>query len=49
MFVYFMFCEWIVIVKELIKRVELFFRLRKGGIEGGVKLCSKLKVELKFL
>uniref|UniRef100_A0A8C6QGC6 UPF0415 protein C7orf25-like n=1 Tax=Nannospalax galili TaxID=1026970 RepID=A0A8C6QGC6_NANGA len=44
-----MLCERITIAKELIKRAESLSRSRKGGIEGGAKLCSKLKAELKFL
>ncbi|KAI5194355.1 hypothetical protein MUG91_G29n41 [Manis pentadactyla] len=44
-----MLCERIAIAKELIKRAESLSRSRKGGIEGGAKLCSKLKAELKFL
>ncbi|XP_062972068.1 UPF0415 protein C7orf25 homolog [Elgaria multicarinata webbii] len=42
-------CERITIAKELIKRAEALCRSRKGGIEGGSKLCGKLKAELKFL
>lgn len=42
-------CERIAIAKELIKRAEALSRSQKGGIEGGSKLCSKLKSELKFL
>ncbi|XP_025018886.1 UPF0415 protein C7orf25 homolog isoform X2 [Python bivittatus] len=41
--------ERIVLAKELIKRAEALCRSRKDGIEGGSKLCSKLKAELKFL
>lgn len=44
-----MLSERIAIAKELIKRAESLSRSRKGGIEGGAKLCSKLKAELKFL
>nr|XP_056713706.1 UPF0415 protein C7orf25 homolog [Euleptes europaea] len=42
-------CERIAVAKELIKRAEALSRSQKGGIEGGAKLCSKLKAELKFL
>ncbi|XP_048366769.1 UPF0415 protein C7orf25 homolog isoform X2 [Sphaerodactylus townsendi] len=42
-------CERIAIAKELIKRAEVLSRSQKSGIEGGAKLCSKLKAELKFL
>ncbi|XP_053570516.1 UPF0415 protein C7orf25 homolog isoform X2 [Bombina bombina] len=41
--------ERIAIAKELMKRAETLSRSRVGGVEGGVKLCSKLKAELKFL
>ncbi|KAL6040540.1 hypothetical protein STEG23_007605 [Scotinomys teguina] len=44
-----MLSERIAIAKELIKRAESLSGSRKGGIEGGAKLCSKLKAELKFL
>ncbi|XP_072455217.1 UPF0415 protein C7orf25 homolog [Notamacropus eugenii] len=44
-----MLCERIAVAKELIKRAEALSRSRKGGVEGGAKLCSKLKAELKFL
>lgn len=46
---YSMLSDRIVMAKELIKRAESLSRSRKGGIEGGAKLCSKLKAELKFL
>ncbi|KAM7176870.1 UPF0415 protein C7orf25 homolog isoform 3-T12 [Macrochelys suwanniensis] len=42
-------CERIAVAKELMKRAEALSRSQKGGIEGGAKLCSKLKAELKFL
>ncbi|XP_015674843.1 UPF0415 protein C7orf25 homolog [Protobothrops mucrosquamatus] len=42
-------CERIFLAKELIKRAEALCRSQKDGIEGGPKLCSKLKAELKFL
>ncbi|XP_077159668.1 UPF0415 protein C7orf25 homolog [Paroedura picta] len=41
--------ERVAVAKELIKRAEDLSKSRKGGIEGGAKLCSKLKAELKFL
>ncbi|XP_053322861.1 UPF0415 protein C7orf25 homolog [Spea bombifrons] len=44
-----MLCERIAIAKELMKRAEALSRSRVGGVEGGAKLCSKLKAELKFL
>ncbi|XP_034367009.1 UPF0415 protein C7orf25 homolog [Arvicanthis niloticus] len=44
-----MLSERIAMAKELIKRAESLSRSRKNGIEGGAKLCSKLKAELKFL
>ncbi|KAM4705986.1 UPF0415 protein C7orf25 homolog [Rhinophrynus dorsalis] len=44
-----MLCDRIAIAKELIKRAEALTRSRVGGVEGGAKLCSKLKAELKFL
>ncbi|XP_015265068.1 PREDICTED: UPF0415 protein C7orf25 homolog [Gekko japonicus] len=46
---YSLLCERIAVAKELIKRAEDLSKSRKGGIEGGAKLCSKLKAELKFL
>ncbi|XP_051834489.1 UPF0415 protein C7orf25 homolog [Antechinus flavipes] len=49
MSVHSMLCERIAVAKELIKRAEALSRSRKGGVEGGAKLCSKLKAELKFL
>ncbi|XP_053114765.1 UPF0415 protein C7orf25 homolog [Hemicordylus capensis] len=49
MSVHSLLCERIAIAKELIKRAEALSRSQKGGIEGGSKLCSKLKAELKFL
>ncbi|XP_053215658.1 UPF0415 protein C7orf25 homolog [Podarcis raffonei] len=49
MSVHALLCERIAIAEELIKRAEALSRFRKGGIEGGSKLCSKLKAELKFL
>lgn len=39
----------ITIAKELIKRADVLSKSRAGGVEGGAKLCSKLKAELKFL
>lgn len=44
-----MLSERIAMAKELIKRAESLSRSKTGGIEGGAKLCSKLKAELKFL
>ncbi|XP_044150178.1 UPF0415 protein C7orf25 homolog isoform X1 [Bufo gargarizans] len=44
-----MLCDRIEIGKELIKRAEVLSRSRAGGVEGGAKLCSKLRAELKFL
>ncbi|XP_072009442.1 UPF0415 protein C7orf25 homolog [Engystomops pustulosus] len=44
-----MLCDRITIAKELIKRAEVLSKSRAGGVEGGAKLCSKLKAELKFL
>ncbi|XP_069816434.1 UPF0415 protein C7orf25 homolog [Dendropsophus ebraccatus] len=44
-----MLCDRITIAKELIKRAELLSKSRAGGVEGGAKLCSKLRAELKFL
>ncbi|KAG8442778.1 hypothetical protein GDO86_011552 [Hymenochirus boettgeri] len=44
-----MLSDRIAIAKELIKRAEVLSRSRAGGVEGGAKLCSKLKAELKFL
>nr|XP_006002180.2 PREDICTED: UPF0415 protein C7orf25 homolog isoform X2 [Latimeria chalumnae] len=41
--------ERIVSAKELIERAQALSFSQKGGIEGGAKLCSKLKAELKFL
>nr|XP_028606646.1 UPF0415 protein C7orf25 homolog isoform X2 [Podarcis muralis] len=49
MSVHALLCERIAIAEELIKRAEALSRFQKGGIEGGSKLCSKLKAELKFL
>lgn len=46
---YSLLCERIAVAKELIKRAEDLSKSRKGGIEGGAKLCTKLKAELKFL
>ncbi|XP_072268266.1 UPF0415 protein C7orf25 homolog [Pyxicephalus adspersus] len=42
-------CDRIVLAKELIKRAEALSKSRVGGVEGGAKLCSKLRAELKFL
>ncbi|XP_073406124.1 UPF0415 protein C7orf25 homolog isoform X2 [Dendrobates tinctorius] len=44
-----MLCDRIAIAKELIKRAEVLSKSRAGGVEGGAKLCSKLRAELKFL
>ncbi|KAM3928286.1 UPF0415 protein C7orf25 homolog [Leptodactylus fuscus] len=44
-----MLCDRIGIAKELIKRAEVLSKSRAGGVEGGAKLCSKLRAELKFL
>ncbi|XP_073532696.1 UPF0415 protein C7orf25 homolog [Phyllobates terribilis] len=44
-----MLCDRITIAKELIKRAEVFSKSHAGGVEGGAKLCSKLRAELKFL
>ncbi|KYO43175.1 hypothetical protein Y1Q_0017503 [Alligator mississippiensis] len=49
MSVHSLLCDRIAVAKELIKRAEALSRSYKGGIEGGAKLCSKLKAELKFL
>ncbi|MEE6465703.1 hypothetical protein FKM82_006652 [Ascaphus truei] len=49
MSVHSMLCDRIAIAKELTKRAEALSRSRVGGVEGGAKLCSKLKAELKFL
>lgn len=46
---YSLLCERIAVAKELIKRAEDLSKSRKDGVEGGAKLCSKLKAELKFL
>ncbi|XP_040519116.1 UPF0415 protein C7orf25 homolog isoform X2 [Gallus gallus] len=42
-------CERIVVAKELIKRAEALSKFQKRKIEGGAKLCGKLKAELNFL
>ncbi|XP_021243887.1 UPF0415 protein C7orf25 homolog [Numida meleagris] len=42
-------CERIAIAKELIKRAEALSKSQKRRIEGGAKLCGKLKAELNFL
>ncbi|XP_056376493.1 UPF0415 protein C7orf25 homolog isoform X2 [Hyla sarda] len=44
-----MLFDRITIAKELIKRAEVLSKSRAGGVEGGAKLCSKLRAELKFL
>ncbi|XP_069469402.1 UPF0415 protein C7orf25 homolog [Ambystoma mexicanum] len=44
-----MLCERIAVAKDLMKRAESISKSRAGGVEGGAKLCSKLKAELKFL
>ncbi|KAM9308224.1 UPF0415 protein C7orf25 homolog [Gastrophryne carolinensis] len=49
MSVHSMLCDRIAIAKELIKRAEALSKSRVGGVEGGAKLCSKLRSELKFL
>ncbi|KAM5157935.1 UPF0415 protein C7orf25 homolog [Mantella aurantiaca] len=49
MSVHSLLCDRIVIAKELIKRAEALSKSRDGGVEGGAKLCSKLRSELKFL
>ncbi|XP_007505622.1 UPF0415 protein C7orf25 homolog isoform X2 [Monodelphis domestica] len=41
--------ERIAAAEELIGRAEALSGSRKGGVEGGAKLCSKLRAELKFL
>lgn len=42
-------CERIAVAKDLIKRAEALSKSQKRRIEGGAKLCSKLKAELNFL
>ncbi|NWU99203.1 CG025 protein, partial [Upupa epops] len=42
-------CERIALAKELIKRAEALSKSQKRRIEGGAKLCGKLKAELNFL
>ncbi|NWR07171.1 CG025 protein, partial [Paradoxornis webbianus] len=42
-------CERIAVAKDLIKRVEALSNSQKRRIEGGAKLCGKLKAELNFL
>ncbi|KAI1242982.1 hypothetical protein IHE44_0000547 [Lamprotornis superbus] len=42
-------CERIAIAKDLIKRAEALSKSQKRRIEGGAKLCGKLKAELNFL
>ncbi|NWH40701.1 CG025 protein, partial [Chloropsis hardwickii] len=42
-------CERIAVAKDLIKRAEALSKSRERRIEGGGKLCSKLKAELNFL
>ncbi|XP_068940499.1 UPF0415 protein C7orf25 homolog [Petaurus breviceps papuanus] len=49
MSVHAMLCERITAAEELMERAEALSRSRKGGVEGGAKLCSRLKAELKFL
>ncbi|XP_059840629.1 UPF0415 protein C7orf25 homolog [Hypanus sabinus] len=41
--------ERITEARELLERAEALSRSRAGGVQGGPKLCSKLKAELKFL
>ncbi|XP_038616226.1 UPF0415 protein C7orf25 homolog isoform X2 [Tachyglossus aculeatus] len=41
--------ERIAVAEELIERAEALSGSRKGGLEGGAKLCNRLKAELKFL
>ncbi|NXF83071.1 CG025 protein, partial [Sclerurus mexicanus] len=42
-------CERIAVAKDLIRRAEALSKSQKRRIEGGAKLCSKLKAELNFL
>ncbi|XP_048808213.1 UPF0415 protein C7orf25 homolog isoform X1 [Lagopus muta] len=42
-------CERIAVAEELIKRAEALSKFQKRRIEGGAKLCGKLKAELNFL
>ncbi|XP_068090613.1 UPF0415 protein C7orf25 homolog [Hyperolius riggenbachi] len=49
MSVHSMLCDRVNIAKALIKRAEALIKSRVGGVEGGAKLCSKLRAELKFL
>ncbi|NXK87892.1 CG025 protein, partial [Formicarius rufipectus] len=42
-------CERIAVAKDLIKRAEALSKSQQRRIEGGAKLCSKLKAELNFL
>ncbi|NXP21737.1 CG025 protein, partial [Scytalopus superciliaris] len=42
-------CERISVARDLIKRAEGLSKSQKRRIEGGAKLCSKLKAELNFL
>ncbi|NXJ13495.1 CG025 protein, partial [Odontophorus gujanensis] len=42
-------CERIAVAEELIKRAEALSKCQKRRIEGGAKLCGKLKAELNFL
>uniref|UniRef100_U3KI76 Chromosome 7 open reading frame 25 n=1 Tax=Ficedula albicollis TaxID=59894 RepID=U3KI76_FICAL len=42
-------CERIAVAKDLIKRAEALSKSQKRRIEGGAKLCGKLKAELNFL
>ncbi|XP_065608522.1 UPF0415 protein C7orf25 homolog [Cyrtonyx montezumae] len=42
-------CERIAVAEELIKRAEALSKYQKRRIEGGAKLCGKLKAELNFL
>ncbi|NXN93469.1 CG025 protein, partial [Rhinopomastus cyanomelas] len=42
-------CERIALAKELIKRAEALSKSQKRRVEGGAKLCGKLKAELNFL
>ncbi|NWR89300.1 CG025 protein, partial [Furnarius figulus] len=42
-------CERIAVAEDLIRRAEALSKSQKRSIEGGAKLCSKLKAELNFL
>ncbi|NXC76434.1 CG025 protein, partial [Anhinga anhinga] len=49
MYVQSLLSERIAVAKELIKRAEALSKSQKRRIEGGAKLCGKLKAELNFL